>query len=329
MKRRDFITLLGGATAAWPLAARAQQGDRVRWIGALVVTLDDDQYVQESAAAFEQSLARLGWTVGRNLSIDYRWGVYDQERAKAAAAYILRLPLDLIFVYGAPGLMAAQQATRTTPIVFTGVSEPVERGFVASMARPGGNTTGFANLEATLGGKFIELLKEMAPHLSRVAAMFNPASSFAEEFFRSAASAGGKLSVEVFAARVASAAEIDTAMAAAASSPGTGMIFPPDGFTPSYRRQIIELTARYRLPAIDRDRPFATEGGLASYGQNLPDAYRRAAGYVDRILRGEKPADLPVQNPTKLELVINLKAAKALGLAVPQTLLVAADEVIE
>jgi putative ABC transport system substrate-binding protein len=328
LKRRDFITLLGGAAAAWPLAARAQQ-DRVRWIGALLLTPDSDPLARESTAAFEQGLARLGWTVGRNLAIDYRWDVTDLDKGRLAIAQVLRLSPDVLFINGGPGLTAAQQAAGTVPIVFTGVSEPVERGFVASMAHPGRNTTGFTNLEATVGGKFIDLLKEIAPQATRVTALFNPTSSFAVLFFRSAAAAGQQLGIEVIEAHVHDPAEIDSAMAAAAREPAAGLILPPDGFTVARQRQMIDLAARYRLPAIAANGPFAIEGGLASYGNDARDTFRRAASYVDRILRGEKPADLPVQNPVKFELVINLKTARALGLTVPDKLLALADKVIE
>jgi putative ABC transport system substrate-binding protein len=329
MRRRDFITLLGGAAVAWPLAARAQQGNRVRFIGALMLGPENDPFSRENVGVFEQSLAKLGWIVGRNLAIDYHWGVNDPDSAAAAALQVLRLSPDAIFANGSPALTAAQRATRTVPIVFNGVSEPVERGYVASLARPGGNATGFTNLEATVGGKFIELLNEIAPRVSRVTAMFSPTSTFAERFFQSAEAAGQKLRVEVVAAHVDDFTEIDAAITTLAREPGAGLIFPPDGFTSAYRRQIVELTTRYWLPAIDRNKPFAAQGGLASYGPDPLDAFRGAGTYLDRILRGEKPADLPVQSPTKFELVVNLRTAKALGLTVPQTLLVAADEVIE
>jgi putative ABC transport system substrate-binding protein len=328
MRRREFITLIGGAVAAWPLAVRAQQGGRVRWIGALMGFLDD-QVARELSAVFEQSLEKLGWAVGRNLSIDYRWGVSDLELGRSAVAQILRIGPDVILANGGPALTAAQQATRTVPIVFTGISEPVERGFVASLARPGGNATGFTNLEATMGGKWLELLKEIAPRVTRVTTMFNPDSSFAVLFFRSAEAAGQKLAVEVIAAHVHNPAEIDAATAALAREPGAGLMLPPDGFMGAHRRQIVDLTARYRLPAIAPNRPFVAEGALMSYSTNRFAPFRQAAAYIDRILRGEKPTDLPVQNPTKFELVINMKTAKALGLTVPLTLQVAADEVIE
>jgi putative tryptophan/tyrosine transport system substrate-binding protein len=326
--RREFVSLLGAA-AAWPMAARAEQSARVRWIDVLMIRPDSEQSALASTAFFEQSLAKLGWTVGRNLAIDYRWAVTDLERARSAVAQVLRLSPELVLAKGGPALTAAQQATRTVPIVFTAVSEPVERGFVASLAHPGGNTTGFANMEATMGGKWIELLKEIAPGAMRVRAIFNPDSSFANVFFRSAEAAGEKLSIEVSALHVHDLAEIEGAMSAVGRESGVGLILPPDGFTPAYDRQILSLTERYRIPAITWSRSFAVNGALASYGPNPLDPYGRAASYVDRIFKGEKPADLPVQNPTKYELVINLKTAKKLGLTVPDKLLVTADEVIE
>jgi putative tryptophan/tyrosine transport system substrate-binding protein len=326
--RRDFITLLGGAAAAWPLAARAQERGRVRWIGVVNAALDDQNELARSAI-FEQSLEKSGWTVGRNIAIDYRWGASDLAKARSAVVQVLRLAPDAILVNTGLALTAAQEATRTVPIVFQGISEPVERGFVVSLARPGGNTTGFTNLEATMGGKWIELLKEIAPRVKRVTAIFNPTSSFAEAMFRSAEAASQKLSVEVVAARVHSAAEIEAAVTAVAHESGAGLVLLPDGFMAAHRQQIVGLTARYRLPAIFSNKPYVTDGGLMSYGIDLFDQYRQAAGYVDRILRGEKPADLPVQQPVKFELVINMKTARALGLTVPLTLQVAADEVIE
>jgi putative ABC transport system substrate-binding protein len=328
VKRRDFITLLGSAAAAWPVAVRAQQ-DRVRWIGVLMINPDTDDVARDWASAFEQNLAKLGWTVGRNLAIDYRWGVSNPEKARVAVAQVLRLGPEVIVTNGGPALTAAQQATRMVPIVFTGVSEPVERGFVASMARPGGNTTGFTNLEATVGGKYLELIKEIAPQVSRVTAVFNPISTFAELFFRSAEAAAQRLGVDIVAAHVREPSEIDAAVTALAHEPGAGLMFLPDGFTAAYRRQIVDLTVRYRLPAMMGGRAFATDGGLVSYGSDSLDAFRRSASYVDRILRGEKPGDLPVQNPVKFELVINLRTARALGLTVPPTLLATADDLIE
>jgi putative ABC transport system substrate-binding protein len=328
MRRREVITLLSGATGAWPIATRAQQADRVRWIGVLVIA-QDDKVGRANSLALEQGLEKLGWTVGRNLAIEYRWGVSDLEKGRVAVAQILRLSPDVIVANGGLTVTAAQRATRTIPIVFTGVSEPVERGFVASLARPGGNTTGFTNLEPTIGAKWLELLKEVAPGLKRAAVMLNPESSGAILFARSAEAAGHKFAVQVVTALVHNAAEIEAAMTTLGREPGGGLILPPDGFTPAHRDKIVELTQRYRLPMIGQSKAFPEVGSLMSYGVDLVDQYRQAASYVDRILRGEKPMDLPVQQPVKFELVINMKTAKALGLTVPLTLQVVADEVIE
>ena len=328
MRRRDFITLLGGAAAAWPVMARAQR-DRVRWIGALMPRPESDQFGHQTAAVFEESLAKLGWMVGRNLAIDYRWAVNDADTAHLALAQVMRLMPDVILVGGGPALIAAQQATGMVPIVFVEVSEPVERGFVPGMARPGGNTTGFTNLEATMGGKWLELFKEIAPVVSHVTAVFNPTSSFATQFFASAEAGGRKLGIDIAAAHVDDFAKIETALAALSHRPGVGLIFPPDGFTTTYRQRLAELTVRHGLPAISPNKQFVAEGGLASYGSDFLDPYRRAASYIDRILHGEKAADLPVQNPVKFELVINLKTAKALGIEIPPSLLLRADQVIE
>jgi putative ABC transport system substrate-binding protein len=329
MRRREFITLLGGVAVAWPLVARAQPDARVHWIGALMLRPDDDQFSREAAAAFEESLAKLGWMVGRNLAIDYRWGVNDIGKARLALGQVLRLMPAVIFVNSGPQLIAAQQTAATVPIVFTNVSEPVERGFVASIAHPGGNTTGFTFLEASVGGKFIELLMELAPRVSHVTAVFNPTSSFAVQFFGAAKAGAQKLGIEVVAAYVDDLAGIEAVMAALSHKPGVGLIFPPDGFSGTYRRQIAEMTVRHGLPTIYALKQFVAEGGLASFGPDALDSYRRAAGYVDRILRGEKPADMPVQQPTKFELAINLKTATMFGLTVPPSFLARADEVIE
>ena len=289
MRRRQFITLLGSA-AAWPLAARAQQA-AVRWIGALLLTPDGDPVSRESAAAFEQGLAKLGWTVGRNLAIDYRWGVTDLEKGRLAIAQVLRLSPDVLFINGGPGLTAAQQTAGAVPIVFTGVSEPVERGFVASMAHPGGNTTGFINLEAAVGGKFIELLKEIVSRGARVTALFNPTSSFAVLFFRSAAAAGQKLGIDVAAAHVSDPAGIDSAIATAAREPDAALILPPDGFTVAYRRQIIDLTARHHLPAIAGDR--SCDGRRLGGLRPRPARYLPARGELCRSHSARREAGRP------------------------------------
>jgi ABC-type uncharacterized transport system substrate-binding protein len=313
--RREFVALLGGA-AAWPLAAHAQQPERVRRIGVLMVGAESDH-------------ENLGWIVSRNLQIDYRWSVSDDERAAAAAAELLRLIPDVVLASAPPALRAVQQTTRTTPIVFAAISEPVAQGFVASLAHPGGNTTGFASLEPTLGAKWLELLKEIAPHVTRVAAMRNPASApIGAQFIHSAEAAASKLVLKTVEAQVHEPAEIEAVITKLGREPGGGLIILPDAFLSLHQRLVIDLAARHRVPAIYPFRYFAG-GGLVSYGPDVADQFRRAAGYVDRIFRGEKPADLPVQQPTKFELVINIKTAKALGLDVPPTLLARADEVIE
>jgi putative ABC transport system substrate-binding protein len=278
---------------------------------------------------FQQGLSNLGWTVGSNLAIDYRWGVSSDERAQAAAAQLLSFAPDLILANAVSAARAAQQATRTVPIVFTGVSEPVALGLVASLARPGGNTTGFTNLAPSVSGKWMELLKEIAPGVARVALIFNPASPSSAQFMPPAQAAGAKLGLETAEVHVHDAAEIETMLAGLGREPGVGLIFLPDTFTGFHRQLIVDLAARYRLPAIFPFGFFAAAGGLLSYGPDVTDQFRRSVTYVDRILRGETPGDLPVQQPTKFELVINLKAVKALGLEVPAMLLARADAVIE
>jgi putative ABC transport system substrate-binding protein len=328
MRRRDFISLLGSAAAAWPLAAFAQQS--MRRVGVMIQYDESDAEGQARLAAFREGLEKLGWKVGGNLKIDYRWGVSTEERARAAATELLALAPDVMFANTTLPLRAAQQATGTVPIVFTLIMEPVGQGFVASLARPGGNTTGFSYLEVSVGGKWLNLLKEIAPHITRVACMFNPQrgpftvgiSLFAQE-------AAQRVGVQYVAAPVFEPTQIEPVMMALAREPNGGLIVSPDAFTVTHREQIIALAARYRLPAIFAERNFATGGGLVSYGADYVEHFRQAASYVDRILRGANPADLPVQQPTKFYLVINLKTAKALGLDVPATVLARADEVIE
>jgi putative ABC transport system substrate-binding protein len=329
MKRREFITLLGAAVA-WPLAARAQQPGRVRRIGLLIQLAESDPEGQVRVAAFREGLQKLGWRIGDNLRIDYRWGTSNDERARAAAAQLLKMAPDVIFANSSVALRAAQQATRTVPIVFTTVIEPVTQGFVSSLAHPGGNITGFSYLELSVGGKWLDLLKEIAPRVARVAFMFNPqrgpysvgVSRFAEE-------AANKFAVKYVEAPVYEPSKIETVMTMLAREPGGGLIVSPDAFTVTHSKLIIDLAARSSLPAIYAERNFVAEGGLVSYGANYVDHFRQAAIYVDRILRGEKPADLPVQQPSKFDLVVNLKTAKALGLDVPLHLQQLADEVIE
>jgi putative ABC transport system substrate-binding protein len=329
VRRREFISLLGGVMVACPLAGRAQQPDRVRRIGVLMVLAENDPQSRARVTAFQEGLGKLGWTVGRNLAIDYRWGVSSPERARAATTELLSLAPDLILANAVAAVRGAQQATRTVPIVFTGVSEPVAQGLVASLARPGGNTTGFTNLEPSVGGKWAELLNEIAPRVTRVAIMFNPASPSPAQFISSLEAAGARLGLEMVEARVHEPAEIEGFFTRFGREPGVGVILPPDTFTGFHHKLIVELAARNRLPAIYPFGFFSAAGGLVSYGPDVTDQFRRSVTYVDRILRGETPGDLPVQQPTKFEFVINLKAAKALGLTVPDKLLVAADEVIE
>jgi putative ABC transport system substrate-binding protein len=329
MRRRDFITLLGGAAAAWPLAARAQQPERMRRISVLIVLPENDPQSYARVAVLQQGLEKLGWTVGRNLAIDYRWGVSDVERARATTLELLNLAPDVILANAISAVRGAQLATRTVPIVFTGVSEPVIQGVVASLARPGGNITGFTNLEPSVGGKWVELLKEIAP-VMRVAVMFNPAStSAAVQFIQSMGVAAAKLRLEMVEARVSDVAEIEPVLTKLGREPSVGLILPPDSFIGLHHKLIVELAGRFRLPAIYPFGYFAAAGGLVSYGPDVTDQFRRSADYINRIFRGEAPGDLPVQQPTKFELVINLKTAKALGLTIPDRLLAAADEVIE
>jgi putative tryptophan/tyrosine transport system substrate-binding protein len=330
MRRREVITLLGGTAAAWPLAARGQQGDRMRRVSVLIQFAESDPDGQTRVVAFREELKKLGWSVGGNLQIDYRWTVTSEERARSAAAELLELTPDVILAGGTLALRAVQQATRVVPIVFRDIIEPVGQGFVASLARPGGNTTGFSYLEVSVGGKWLNLLKEIAPRISRVACMFNPQrgpysvgiSLFAQE-------AAQRLGVQYVAAPLFEPTQIEPAITALAHEPNGGLIISPDAFTVTHRQQIITLAARYRLPTIYSERMFAVDGGLISYGADYVDHSRQAASYVDRILRGANPADLPVQQPSKFYLVINLKTAKALGLDVPTTVLTLADEVIE
>jgi putative ABC transport system substrate-binding protein len=329
VRRREFITLLGSAAVAWPLTARAQQGERMRRVGILQMSREDNPNSQAGVAAFREGLARLGWTVGRNLQIDYRWAAGDLEKLPIGAGELLRLTPDVVLTPASPPLAAMQQATRTIPIVFIIVNDPIAQGFVASLAHPGGNVTGFSNLEPSFGTKWPEMLKEITPHLTHVAIMFHPDNSGTVLLARSAAAAAPGFGLETTLAPVRGPSEIEAAMASLARVPGGGLILPPDGTLTPYRELIAELAARFGLSAISSDREFAVAGGLVSYGVDVSGQYRQAAAYVDRILRGENPADLPVQQPTKFDLVINLKTAKALGLTISNAMQLRADEVIE
>jgi putative ABC transport system substrate-binding protein len=328
MKRREFITLVGGA-AAWPLAARAQQGDRVRRIGVLMAGDENDPLRKTYVSAFRQALMGLGWTDGRNLRMDLRWGGDDTNRMRALAQELVGLQPDVILTNATPATAAVQRETPTIPVVFANVSDPVASGIVARLDRPSGNITGFANYEATLGGKWLELLSEIAPGLTRAAIMFNPDTTPASIFMPSFETAARSLKIEPIIAPVHSDVEIETAIIALGREPGGGLVVMPDIFTTVHRGPIILAAARNNVPAVYTQSDFARDGGLLSYGTDLVDLWRRAATYVDRILHGTKPGDLPVQFPTKFEMVLNLKTAKALGLAVPPSIMLRADEVIE
>jgi len=326
--RRDFITLLGAA-AAWPLAARAQQREQMRRIGVLMNLGSDDAEGQARNAAFLQGLQELGWTVGRNVRIEYRWGAGDAELFRRYASELVALAPDVILAGGGAVVPSLLQATRTVPIVFTGTPDPVGAGFVESLARPGGNATGFTIYEYGISGKWLELLKEIAPHVTRAAVIRDPAIAAGLGQWGAIQSVAPSLGVELRPLGVRDAGEIERAITAFAHSPNGGLIVTGSALAVVHRELITTLAARYRLPAVYTLPLMANAGGLISYGPDSIDPYRRAAGYVDRILKGEKPADLPVQAPTRYELVINLKTAKALGLTVPATLLARADEVIE
>ena len=327
MRRREFITLLGGA-AAWPLVARAQQADRVRRIGALMTQAADDPEGQARLLALAQGLQESGWAIGSNVRIDTRWGEGDAERYRRYAAELVALAPDVILVNGPAALAQLQQATRSLPIVFTNVTDPVGAGFVVSVARPGGNATGFMLSEYSTSGKWLELLKEIAPRVTRAAIIRDPTLTSSVAQFAAIQSAAASLGVELSPIDMRNTGEIERSIAAFARAPNGGLIVPTGGSS-TRRSLIVTLAARNRLPAVYPFRYYIADGGLISYGPDPIDQYRRAAGYVDRILKGEKPADLPVQAPTKYELVVNLKTAKALGLDVPATLLARADEVIE
>src|SRR4030088_805892 len=328
MRRREFITLLGGTAAAGPLAARAQQGERVRRIGVLMYLAAGDAEGQARLAAFTQALQQLGWSEGRNLRIDTRWATADDIHRHAAELAALA-PDVLVAGTGTATVAPLLQATRTVPIVFVTVIDPVGAGFVASLAQPGGNATGFTMLEYGMSGKCRELLKQIAPRVTRAAVLRDPAIASGIGQFGAIQAVAPSLGVELSPVDVRDASEIERAVTSFARSGNGGLIVTSSALATRYRDLIITLAARHKLPAVYSGRWFVTDGGLLSYGPDYVDQFRQAAGYVDRILKGEKPADLPVQAPTKFELVINLKTAKALGLTVPDTLLARADEVIE
>ena len=329
MRRRDFITLLSGAAAAWPLKARAQQPDRVRRIGVLHTGVANDPIGQARNAAFLQRLNELGWTESRNVRVDVRWPAADADQIRRHVAELVALEPDVILAVGSATVGPLLQATRSIPIVFALVPDPVGAGYINSLAHPGGNATGFINFEYGVGAKWLELLKEIAPRVTRAAVIRDPAISAGIGFFGAIQSVAPSLGLEVSTVNVRDADEIEQAVTTFARSANGGLIITGSPLAVLHRRLIITLAARYKLPAIYFESGFVSDGGLISYGTDFVDQFRQAAGYVDRVLKGEKPADLPVQAPNKYDLAINLKTAKALGLTIPQSLLATADRVIE
>jgi len=332
MHRRKFLGFVGGAAAGWPLVPRAQaQADRSRLIGVIMPLSSDDAEAQGRLAAFRQALQDLGWTVDRNLRIEYRWGAGDSDRDRRNAAELIGLNPDVILATGSPTLEPLLRATRTVPIVFAQVADPVGAGLVASLSRPGGNATGFTNSDYTSAGKWLELLKEVAPGTKRVALLRDAKTASGIGQWGASEAFARSFDFELRPINISAPAEIERSIDTFVrdGDAAAGMIVTNSGPSIVHRQLVIGLAARYRLPAVYPQRLFASSGGLISYGSDPIDSYRRAAGYVDRILKGAKPSDLPVQNPTKFQLMINLKTAKALGLMVPQTLLARADEVIE
>jgi putative ABC transport system substrate-binding protein len=328
LRRRKFITLLGGA-AAWPLVAGAQQTDRVRRVGALGALAADDPEGQARLAAFREGLQQFGWIDGRNVRIDSRWGAGDADDIRKNAKELVALAPDVILATGSAAMGPLQQLTRTVPVVFVLVPDPVGAGYIDSLAHPGGNATGFTIFEFAIGAKWLELLEEIVLGLKRAAVLRDPAISSGLGLFGAIQSAAPSLGLEVSAVNVRDAGEIERAVSSFARSPNGGLIVTPSALAGVHRKLIIALAAQHKLPAIYYERYYVKDGGLISYGADFHDQFRSAASYVDRILKGEKPADLPVQAPTKYRLVINLKTAKALGLTVPPSLLARADEVIE
>jgi putative tryptophan/tyrosine transport system substrate-binding protein len=329
MRRREFITILAG-TAAWPIAGSAQQAERIRRIGVLMASAENNPQYQTYMAVFRDAFQNLGWAEGRNIQISYRWAAFDAKLMEQFSKELLLLQPDVILSNNTPTTAALLQQTRTIPIVFATVADPVGSGFVAGLARPGGNATGFITAEASLGGKWVELLKEIAPRVSRIAVLFNPtAAPYAEYYLKPIKVAAASFAVEATAALVHDAQEIEPVIATQAREPNSGLIVIPETFTIARRAEIASVATRHRLPAVYPYRLFADAGGLLAYGDDLTDNFRRAASYVDRILKGTKPNELPVQAPVKFELVINMKTAKALGLDVPVHLQQLAEEVIE
>jgi putative ABC transport system substrate-binding protein len=329
MRRREFLGVLGGAAAGWPLAARAQQGGAMRRIGVLMILAPDDPEGQARLAAFAQGLQELGWTVGRNVQIDYRWGAGDADRTRRYAAELVALAPDVILASGTSTVAPLQRVTRTVPIVFANVVDPVGAGFVASLAQPGGNATGFTPFEFGMSGKWLELLKQIAPRVTRAAVIRDSTQGSGTSQLAAIQAVAPSFGVDVRPVDAREAGQIERDIDIFARGSNGGLIVTASGLALVHREPIIALAARHRLPAVYPFRNHVASGGLISYGPDIIDQFRRAAGYVDRILKGEKPGDLPVQAPTRYDLVINAKTAKALGLDVPLTLLARADEVID
>lgn len=330
MRRRDFINAIAVSAAGWPFAAYAQQPDRMRLVGVLMAYGESDSTAQSWLAAFRAALAKLGWIEGSNLRIELRWGAIDPDKIRTFSKELVDLRPDAIFGQSTAAISVLARETRTVPIVFAVVSDPIGSGFAASLARPGGNITGFTGTDPALGGKWVELLKEIAPRTERVALLFNPATAPALQFFMSSIqAAASSFAIQPSAAPVHASNEIEGVIAAQARNPGGGLIVMADPFNLVNRELIVALAADYNIPAIYFSRFFAISGGLIAYGYDFAELFRQAAGYIDRILKGAKPADLPVQRPTKFEFVINAKTAKTLGLDVPLHLQQIADEVIE
>jgi putative ABC transport system substrate-binding protein len=330
MRRREFVTLVGGAAVAWPLRAQAQQVERVRRIGVLMSTAPGDPDAQLRIAAFQEGMRALGWVVGRNLQITFRWAPGDAGAVRSHARELLRMAPDLILANATPVAVALREQGDAVPVVFVQVTDPVGQGLVSSLARPGGNFTGFTSFEFSIGSKWLEMLKVVAPHVTRVALIFNPETApFAQLFWQPVEAAAPSFDVQPTLVAARSAAEIEHVVNAHAHQPNGGLMVLPDVSTMNHRDLIVALATRHRLPAIYPFRYFAASGGLLSYGTDVPEIFRRAASYVDRILKGARPAELPVQGPAKYELVMNLRAARMLGITMPPLLLARADEVIE
>jgi ABC-type uncharacterized transport system substrate-binding protein len=329
MRRREFIALIAGAALAWPLAARAQQTDQLPGVGVLMSGADDDPEDKAWYSALVQGLAALGWADNRNVHLVTRWAAGDSDRLKAFATEMVNLKPEVIVATGTVSLLAVSQRTRSIPIVFAQVTDPVGNGLVASLAHPGGNITGFANFEYAIAGKWLELLRELVPQISRVAVIMNPDNSGHPGYLRMVETAASAASIAVTTAEARDAADIERTVNAFAPGPDASLIVLPDVVTVAHRGLIFSLAAHYRSPAIYPYPFFANDGGLIAYGINGTDIYRRAASYIDRILKGAKPGDLPIQEPTQLEMVVNLKTAKAMGLAIPESFLLRADQVIE